>query len=83
MGNARYFQETLFVKLEHFAEVTHSTPEKVRARLMTFNDEKGTWSGDLAGGEHEGQYWVSATHIRRTPRNGPRSTRRGKSVPPQ
>lgn len=63
MGNARYFQETLFVKLEHFAKLTFSTPEKVKARLLTFDEAKGAWSGDLAGGEDAGQYWVSADHL--------------------
>lgn len=60
MGNARYFQETLFVKLEHFAKLTFSTPEKVKARLLTFDEVSGTWSGDLAGGEEGGQFWVSS-----------------------
>lgn len=60
MGNARYFEQTLFVTLEHFAKLTKSTPEKVKARLLTYDDVNGTWSGDLAGGEKDGQFWVSA-----------------------
>lgn len=74
MGNARYFDQTLFVKLEHFAKVTHSTPEKVRARLLTFDDVSGEWSGDLAGGEHEGQWWVSSHHLsKRRPKTSRKS----------
>lgn len=65
MGNARYFDETLFVKIEYFAKVTHTTPEQVRARLLTFDEVHGTWSGDIAGGELDGQYWVSASHIKK------------------
>jgi hypothetical protein len=63
MGNARYFDQTLYVKLEHFAKVTHSTPEKVRARLLMFDDVSGEWSGDLCGGEDSGQWWVSSHHL--------------------
>lgn len=65
MGNARFFDQTLFVKLEHFAKLTFSTPEKVKARLLTFDEAHGMWSGDLAGGEDAGQYWVSADHLRK------------------
>lgn len=63
MGNARHFEQTLFVTIEFFAKKTFTTPEKVRARLLVFDEVTGTWSGDLAGGEKDGQWWVSGDHL--------------------
>lgn len=75
MGNARYFDQTLFVTIEHFAKATFTTPEKVRAKLLVFDEVRGEWTGNLAGGEKDGQWWVSADHLYKRKRRHKTKTR--------